>query len=892
MSSFIIEEVDSNDVPEEELSEFVQADEIPVIPDEVGKEFQSDSDDLPTDYESSDDDSVADKQMESDDEMEDVKPSTSAAVASPSKGKGKKTQGTSEKSQSMLLKKFMNNEISYNDYVKKMGSMEESLDDVDDQSDYSDDSNDTPMDKMTKHGKRHAAKAETHHAKKTKRSLPPALQGLMGQANLCFARGDIAMAEKLCLEIIRQEPMAAEPYLTMSQIYETSDEEKYNQLLLIAAHVNSTVFQWTQVAEVFLEKGNLKQASLCYAKATRCDPKDLSIRLKRLEILKELGDEKHVLHCTYCMLGFIPKEQHELLISQAKWVAQKYHQEGLVTKSLDAMLKAYSKVPQHFTKQDVHSLIELLIKNKQYRKCLNVLIFHTGLKLKIKQKGKDVYEFSDILIPDEMLMDLRTKMCICLIRLKAHNLIEILVGNVLKFIDIDDGGDCYLDIAEVLMHLERYQEALRLLDPLVKSKTFSLAAVWLRHAECLRAVNKFPAAINSYKQVVKMSQHLDARLTLAALLKSEGRMEEALEALTQDPATEILDTELLKEKCLLLKELGRIDEYLQDGYKMLLRHCVHLRSRHEVQIVSNFTRITDRLNELKNLRRNRNQEIDDIDAPQFSKGDNEPTIADDWNLFIDLVSTAWKHRKYVQLQRLSFAAMSSRRFQSHIREIDFIGTVACLFNKEETYGYNKIREFLNTDRDKPRFWNLFNLIIYVTQDSRFHRFVMRLFERSTPYTVNIPPLVYMMIANYCLLSNSYKHALHHYDEIYRRYQPPLVAMLLSILYAQIANQKYTNKKQNLLVQAMNYMQIYQSTREPEAEAEILYNTGRLYHQIGIVSVAKKYYEKALAVTNPFIEEHIELLDLKKEIAYNLHVIYKQSGNKLMARKMLYDHIVI
>lgn len=442
------------------------------------------------------------------------------------------------------------------------------------------------------------------------------------------------------------------------------------------------------------------------------------------------------------------------------------------------------------------------------------------------------------------------------------------------------------------MELQSYADALRLLDPLVKSQTFSLAAVWLRHADCLRAIEKFPEAIDSYKNVVSMSQHLDARLTLAALLKQEGRMDEALEALTQDAAVEIMDTELLKEKCLLLKELDRVDEYLQDGYKMMLRHSVHLRSRHEVQIVSNFTKIADRLNELKSLRKNRNQEIDDIDAPQFSKGDNEPTVADDWNLFIDLVTTAWKHKKYVQLQRLSFAAMSSRRLQSHVRDIDFIGTIACLFNKEETYGYNKIREFLNTDKDKPRFWNLFNLIVYVTQDSRFHRFVMRLFERSTPYTVNIPPLVYMLIANYCLLSNSYKHALHHYDEIYRRYQPPLVAMLLAILYAQIANQKYTNRKQNLLVQAMNYMEKYKQTREPEAEAEILYNTGRLYHQIGIVSVAKQYYEKALKVTNPFIEAHKEMLDLKMEIAYNLHVIYKQSGNKLMARKMLYDYIVI
>ncbi|CRK92086.1 CLUMA_CG005692, isoform A [Clunio marinus] len=149
--------------------------------------------------------------------------------------------------------------------------------------------------------------------------------------------------------------------------------------------------------------------------------------------------------------------------------------------------------------------------------------------------------------------------------------------------------------------------------------------------------------------------------------------------------------------------------------------------------------------------------------------------------------------------------MSSRRLQSHIREIDFIGTIACLYNKEETYGYNKIREFFNTDRDKPRFWILFNLIIYHTQDSRFNRFVMRLFEKVSPFTTKVPPIVYMLLANYCLLSNSYKHALNHYDEIYRRFQQPLVAMILAILYALIANQKHSNRKQNLIVQAINYM---------------------------------------------------------------------------------------
>lgn len=40
--------------------------------------------------------------------------------------------------------------------------------------------------------------------RKKRRILPPVLQGLMGEANLRFAKGEIDLATKICMEIIRQ----------------------------------------------------------------------------------------------------------------------------------------------------------------------------------------------------------------------------------------------------------------------------------------------------------------------------------------------------------------------------------------------------------------------------------------------------------------------------------------------------------------------------------------------------------------------------------------------------------------------------------------------------------------------------------------------------------------
>ncbi|CAO1399955.1 unnamed protein product [Diamesa serratosioi] len=734
-----------------------------------------------------------------------------------------------------------------------------------------------------------AHKSSGSFTKKHKKTLPLALQGLMGQANLCYARGDVQIAEKLCLEIIRQAPMAAEPYLTLSQIYETTDESKYLQFLLIAAHLNSTVVQWIRIAEISMEKGNVKQAISCYTKAIRCDPKDISLRMKRIDLLKQIGEEKHVLRCYFCMLSFIPKNQHEFLIKTAKMVAHKFHHENNLQLALEAMTKAYSKASAHFQTEDINLLLELLISDGQYRKALNVLVFHTSINIKVLaiNKKNEQYEYSDIFIPEDLLLDFRTKLCVSLIHLKAHSLIDILVNNMLSFVDIETAGDCILDIAEALMKEKQFSDALRLLDPLVKSQEFSLAAVWLRHADCLRSIEKFDDAIESYKTVVKMAVgHLDARLTLSALLKKQGRMEESLEALTQDPQSEILDPELLYEKCLLLKELNKVEEYLENGYLLMLRHCAHFRSRIELQTVF-FAKVNDRVNELKSFRKTREQNYEDIDTPEFSKSTNELSTADDWNFYLDLVKTAYEHKKFGKLQRLAFACMSSKKLQTHLRQIDFIGVLACLYNREECFGYNKVKDFVNTDMKYPRFWNIFNLIIYITQDCRYNRFLIRAFDRN-----NVHPMAYMIVANYFLMSNSYKYALNHYDEVFKRFEVPMISLIMSIVYVQIASQKYTSKKQYLVVQAIAHIEKYHTSREPEALAEVYYNKGRLFHQIGLISSAKSYYEKALKVSNMLIEKYPQYLDLRMEIAFNLHLIYKLSGNKELARKILYDYISI
>lgn len=46
-------------------------------------------------------------------------------------------------------------------------------------------------------------KVSSTRYKRTKKTLPPVLKGLMGEANLRLARGEVEMATTICMEIIR-----------------------------------------------------------------------------------------------------------------------------------------------------------------------------------------------------------------------------------------------------------------------------------------------------------------------------------------------------------------------------------------------------------------------------------------------------------------------------------------------------------------------------------------------------------------------------------------------------------------------------------------------------------------------------------------------------------------
>lgn len=726
--------------------------------------------------------------------------------------------------------------------------------------------------------------------RRRRRILPAALQGLMGEANLTYARGDHATAEKMCLEIIRQCPNDPEAFNTLAHLYEEQGlPEKSLQVALIAALLSpGDPNQWIRLALMSEEQGNLKQAIQCYTRAIRADPSNPETHMKRAALFEQVKDNKSAIKCYTRLLSVLTPDHGPLILELAKKVSYSHHKDNDLTRAKEAMEIAFLKVPNEIQSEEVNLFLDLLLQLQDYPRVLEVMVSHCGVEVITEHNEDNDPIVTSCNFPEEIPMDLWAKLAVVLIHLHTLHLVDELIDYLLQRVDCEIAGDLYLDVAEALMAVDRHQDALRLLRPLVESKNYSLAAVWLRQAECLRVCGHIEEAVEAYEQVVDQApQHIDVRVTLSTLLTSLGREEEAISVLTQDADREVLDPGLLFKRASLLREGGleRAEEFLAVGQLLLSRHCVRIRNREELDALCRLRRIDKKNVALKEIRDLRGEAQQDQDAPEFTYGEREPSNDEEWDLLRELCETCLRLGRFGQLERLALSALGSKRFYTvqMASEVEFLSLLACLHNGDAYYGYNLARDLVVREVHSPRAWNLFNLVIQRADDVRHNRFIMRFLSRHPNH-----PALTVLHANNCLVAGTYKYALNEYAAAFRREESPMLAFLMGVTLIQMACQKFSAKKHSLVTQGIAFLWQYKDLRGPCGLQEVYYNLGRAFHQLGLLPAATHHYKLVLE-TKPPAEP---MLDLCQEAAFNLHLIYLNAGCKDLAQMYLDKYVVV
>lgn len=162
------------------------------------------------------------------------------------------------------------------------------------------------------------------------------------------------------------------------------------------------------------------------------------------------------------------------------------------------------------------------------------------------------------------------------------------------------------------------------------------------------------------------------------------------------------------------------------------------------------------------------------------------------------------------------------------------------------------------------------------------------------FTREHPQLLYIYA---CLLGSNrtFSSPIVYLTRAYRQYnQDPTICFMLGLAHVHRSMQRNSNNRHLQLLQGISYLLEYKQTRENGASVyekqEIEYNFGRLFHMLGLPTLAISHYNKVLGYHEVLKED--PTYDMLMEAAYNLSLIYTINGNTEMSRSIAAKYLTI
>nr|XP_039261100.1 general transcription factor 3C polypeptide 3-like [Styela clava] len=760
--------------------------------------------------------------------------------------------------------------------------------------------------------KRRGMKSDAHN------KLPKEVQGLMGEANLCFARGKYDDALKMCMEIIRIAPWCPDPFETLAMIYEERGENiKGLQYSLLAAYLQTgDVDLWLRLAENCEDAGLLMQAAHCYNKALKLKPDDYKLYWAAAVSQQQLGNVHQALVLFKSVVRLIPETEVAQRMALARDIARACHANEETALALEVMDEVASKHPDHVKYEDVNVMCELAITSKQYRKVFDVMVKHCQIEVQyesemdtdeITEEVENNIDFTlaHVKIPEHLPIDLKCKCVLAAIPMKCFNVVEDIFHEICGM-DASEYGDLQFDIAELLMDECLYVEAIFVLDILVTSSDYSLAAVWLKKGECHRELGQDIAEMNCFKQVVKKAPgHTKAYLALCKVLRKLGKCREAIDVV-RDAETYELDNDeqmlLNFEKFHIYHEWSAVSK--KRGHEILCKAAdtalLMIANKLEAAFAPSKTML------IKKPRQSHKKFKGDVRVTRrvgknFYKHKDKRTLAargnaavisieDWWEFFLLTCEILLKTERYLDAITIVDGALSYGYWYCNTEKrlkLERLACSFCMISGNYSLAYSFMRPWLLNRASSNVLWNLFNQITVRSEDQRHHRFCLR-------FLVKEPDSIALAVLNghNSLATGTYKHSLGEYIRAHRRIpSEPMFMLLIGIIYTHISAQRFTTHKNSLVVQALAFLNKYAQHRK--CSQEIYYNLARTFHELGLRHFAVHWYRKALETPPPTgtgLDNSI--IDLKCEIGYNLAILYRKSGNQALAMQILSKYCII
>lgn len=770
---------------------------------------------------------------------------------------------------------------------------------------------------------------------------------MLGEGTLHYAHGRYAEAIGVLNEVVRLAPNLPETYHTLGLVYNAvGDKQKAMSFYMLAAVMmpkDSSL--WKLLVTWSLEQGNTAQARYCLSKAVMADPDDTSLKLHLASLYIELGDCEKAAKLYSLMLQLSPGNTEA-----CKAAAKLYSSCGQTERSISVLEDYLKGHPSEADLSIVHMLAAICMGKGEYVNALQHIelaqsVYCSGKEMPLHlatkagichlhlgnmEKAEALFGFFQL----ENALD------------HADLLIEVadtfkILGHyesALKYYLMSEGsarddhgilhfkiGECYLSLEETVQAIQFFYKAINTIEDSVDAR-LTLASLLLEKGKADEAIsllspNNQDLTLETSSQTKSWWLNEKVKLKLANIYQAKGMLEEFVDVifpLIRDSLIiETSNTEVRAKKKLSKTVLAERARVLDDNQTDLVFHGFRPTvSASDLLKASRAKKMLQKKSDLKEdmkakvLAAGLDWQSEDSDDEPPQKALKKPLLlqflkdAEHHQLIMDLckaLATLRRYREALDIINLVMRLLSNKLEVGIKDELLTLGAQMAYNLMDPKYGFDFVRDIVLRNPYSGAAWNCYYKLILRLDNyhSKHSKFLQRIRDKHKDC---LPPII--ISGHQFTMISQHQAAAREYLEAYKLLPgSPLINLCVGSALINLAFDIRLQNKHQCVAQGLAFL--LNNLRLCDNSQESLYNLARAFHHVGLVSLAASYYEKVLA-THPkdypipklpyenlgLENQNAGYCNLRREAAYNLHLIYKTSGAFDLARQVLRDHCTL
>lgn len=695
---------------------------------------------------------------------------------------------------------------------------------------------------------------------------------LISDATILYARGAYADAVIKLHAAIVKAPNASEPYEQLALVYEEMEDlEKALDCYSIATALKRGVdpSMWYRMATLAVNVNKKEYALHCLARAARSDPRNYENKMDQATLYSELGDTKKAIEqLEWVLRDDLPPLDGAILRDATVFLAKLYYGAESREKAEYALERLLERHPQHVDATVVNILIELKIEFRKYSEVLDI----------VKKAHATIVEHMD---NGELPLDISVKLGQCQlyegqIEDGLRRVDELLAHQVTEF------DDLFFDCGNTLMEVGLALKAEEVFRPLLSLEAYDNVELWQRIERCIEQSQGLFAVIEFYDSMHdKYPSDVFIAVSLADAL---SRCDDDLESLSRARSL-----------------VSNLDDVEVQKYGISLRVTAlqrKLLSDEELTVI-----IPSALKLLDDLMDQRSQrKLQRVGQANDTYVDDNVRISDN-DVFATIISGAeiairlGRHDDAAKIvtNALSFSAGSvlTREQTATLRYLKSLVSYQAGDLQEASANCRSVLEVF------PASVTVWNMLMQMAVDYPralsvgTSKLAKRLVANSVDNTVRAR-LVPLMASGYVHTWNK-KWSIAMHDFLTALTLAPndhevTLAAAISLLHMATRN---SNEQQRHAL-ALRAIVLLERTADLNSAhpQEGLYNLARGLHHLGWSHLARRLYERCLEAPVTEVEGDGAAVDLKREAAYNLSLIYRKSNAHGLARDILRKYMTV